>query len=153
MPISTSAQTPPLEALQVLAEHLERANIPFALGGSGLLAILGLIDTVRDWDITTDEPWKKVEPVVRNFDYELIAPNGIFATAYLCKIQLLGASIDLMGNFAIKKPSGEIHHVKTEVTRIWNGIPIGSPREWAIAYELMGRKEKASLLFSSNRLT
>ena len=45
---------PPLRPLLVLVERLERAGIVVALGGSGLLATLGLTDAVRDWDLTTD---------------------------------------------------------------------------------------------------
>ncbi|WP_256369283.1 hypothetical protein [Thermaerobacter sp. FW80] len=30
------------------------------LGGSGLLASLGLIDRVRDWDLVTDAPVERV---------------------------------------------------------------------------------------------
>ncbi len=32
-----------------------------AVGGSGLLAALGLVDSVRDWDVTTDAATQTVE--------------------------------------------------------------------------------------------
>jgi hypothetical protein len=96
---------------------------------------------VRDWDLTTDAPWRQVAPLVADLEYELIEPNGIFTTAYLCRIQVLGASIDLMGGFSIEGTA-----IPTRVTGQWKGIALGCPNAWARAYRLMGRHEKAALL-------
>jgi hypothetical protein len=37
-----------------------------ALGGSGLLAALGLVDAVRDWDVTTDADPAVVEAALQS---------------------------------------------------------------------------------------
>ena len=42
-----------------------------ALGGSGLLAALGLAHTVRDWDLTTDEPLGCLIPLVADLELRL----------------------------------------------------------------------------------
>jgi hypothetical protein len=141
-----SLRTPSVAALLEIRNRLHEHGITFALGGSGLLASLGLVDVVRDWDFTTDSPWEVVKPAMEGLQYILIPPNRIFATEYLCQITLDGAVIEVMGRFAIHKASGEKHAVRTLINHNWNGVPVGCPQEWARAYELIGRPEKARLL-------
>jgi hypothetical protein len=136
---------PSLEALKDLSSRLKKANIKHALGGSGLLYYLGLTDTVNDWDITTDAPIEKVTPLLSDLKYEIINPSGIYDSKYLCKIKCDNASIDLIGEFAIKAGT-KIFRLPTLVTADWDGIPIGSPAAWAKAYELMGRHDKSKIL-------
>lgn len=137
--------TPPVAALEFLNRRFRSAGIRFALGGSGLLASLGLATQVRDWDITTDAPWEKIAGLIGDLKYERVTPDGIFATAYLCRIDLMGASVDVMGDFALRGPAG-VYAVPTRVTGQWNGFPVGCPDAWEKAYALMGRSEKAELL-------
>jgi RimJ/RimL family protein N-acetyltransferase len=75
--------------------------------------------------------------------------DGNYATAYRCKINIDNTSIDLMGRFAIRV-DGEIHNVKTKITGTWEGVPLGCPEEWSLAYSLIGREEKARLLKNGN---
>lgn len=133
---------PPVEALEVLKNRLQNANINFALGGSGLMFVHGLSDHANDWDITTDATWEQIEPIVKDLNYTLIPPQGMFATRYLCKIELDGAVVDLMGDFSITTES-ETYLVPTKISGSWNGFPLGSLPAWGKAYDLMGRKEKA----------
>lgn len=50
-----------------LVRSLAEAGCPVVLGGSGLLASLGLIDRVRDWDLVTDAPVERVLSAVPAF--------------------------------------------------------------------------------------
>lgn len=45
---------PRLDVVRRVVASLVAGSVPVALGGSGLLAALGLVDRVRDWDLTTD---------------------------------------------------------------------------------------------------
>ena len=93
-------KAPSLKALQEISARLSHAKINFALGGSGLLAQFGFQGAIRDWDLTTDAPLTTTFEFFRDLQHTIIEPNGIFATAYMAKIQLVGASFDLMGNFS-----------------------------------------------------
>jgi hypothetical protein len=45
---------------------LQVHGVVAAVGGSGLLAALGLVDQVRDWDVTTDAATETVEVALRS---------------------------------------------------------------------------------------
>ena len=134
--------TPSLEALQLVVAACRQAGVEVALGGSGLLCSLELGDSVRDWDLTTDAPRDKVEEALAGLDWrEATHGDGPFRSAYRLSVQVGGAEIDLMGRFAI----GAVH-LPTIVTGQWQGVPVGSPEVWAVAYRLMERTPKADAL-------
>lgn len=137
--------TPTFDDLLTISNIFKTAGIEFALGGSGLMYAIGLTVTIHDWDLTTDEPWSKIEPLLQGFDYHYLEADDFYATNYRCKIKVGDSRIDLMGGFAIKTERG-VHYVATEVTDHWLGVPVGSPEAWALAYKLMGRSEKAEIL-------
>ncbi|HEX4923623.1 MAG TPA: hypothetical protein VFV50_06035 [Bdellovibrionales bacterium] len=140
-----SRELPSFVALADLCARFKREGLIVALGGSGLLHALGLTDSVGDWDLTTDAPWSRVERALAGLNFEKREPTAEFASEFWCKIEASGASIDLMGSFAIRDGS-RVHRVKTIVTGEWRGIPLGSPREWLAVYELLGRDGKAGTL-------
>ena len=141
-----TASTPPFLALSELAARLKAAGIPFALGGSAVLAHYGLETQVRDWDVTTEGSWNQIAPLLKDWDHEVQKPSGIYATNFLCKISLHGASIDLMSGFAVRTADGGIYNVATVAADVWRGIPVGSPEIWQKAYALMGRDDQAARL-------
>jgi hypothetical protein len=55
------SEIPDTEVVQGVLRSLRDSGLVAAVGGSGLLAALGLIDHVRDWDVTTDGPSTVVE--------------------------------------------------------------------------------------------
>lgn len=125
-----------------VARALERAGITYALGGSGLMRSLGLVEQVRDWDLTTDAPFEQVATALEGLPWER-APHGDgpYATAY----RLAVGEVDLMGRFAIQTEAG-IVRLPTVVCGQYEGLPVGSPEVWAVAYRLMERHPKADLL-------
>lgn len=138
--------TPDLSPALVVASALAKGQIPFALGGSGLLYSLGLVEQVRDWDFTTDAPLPDVAQALRDLQWHpSVHGDPPFASAYRLSVVTAGPPVDLMGRFAIETDAG-ICQIPTVPAFAWNGLPMGSPEVWAVAYRLMRRHQKADLL-------
>jgi hypothetical protein len=135
-----------LAPVRVVGDALSRAGTLFALGGSGLLCSLGLSEEVRDLDFTTDAPLCEVEQALTSFDWHrAVHGDPPFASQYRLTVETTGPQIDLMGLFAIEAEDG-ICRLPTIQCGVWNGLPVGSPEVWAVAYRLMKRHAKADLL-------
>lgn len=144
--MNAGPRLPPLDALHRVTSLLASASIPHALGGSALLAALGLELNVRDWDLTTDESVDRVQPVIADLPHSLIGPNGPYETQGMFRISVCGASIDLMCRFALRTPSGVVR-IPTLPGEVWNGVPLAGPLAWAVAYDLLDRTDKARSLW------
>jgi hypothetical protein len=142
---------PPFPPLLEMLERLRAQGLPHALGASGLLAALGLIREVNDWDVTVDAPIEKVEAACAGLEFSWHGHSGCHADH---KLGFERERIELIADFAFFVPGG-IVRIPTVVTGTWQGIPVGSPAAWAAAYALMGeldgdarRRERAELLFA-----
>lgn len=133
---------PLLEPLLRRVERLERAGVVVALGGSGLLAALGLADTAQDWDLTTDAPLHAVLDALEGEPWTHHGPDDLHADQ---KLGLDHGAIEIIIGFAFQVRGGVVH-IPTEVTGRWNGLPLGSPEGWAVAYALLGRPGKSQAL-------
>jgi hypothetical protein len=129
-------------------DALQKHSVVAALGGSGLLAALGLTDQVRDWDLTTDaEP----EQVLAALDAAEVqhartrSGDGGYATRARIRIDGGDHEVDLLVGFGFQI-DGVTVPMPTRVTGHWRRLPLGNPAVWAQAYRLMGRTEKADLL-------
>ncbi len=147
-----SAQLPPLEPLREVARRLDAAGIEWALGGSALLHVLGLSNSVGDWDLTVDVSQDDAHAALRDLTPTLHGNLRIHADH---KVVCFYGTVEVICRFAFFHPDGgdDVIHIPTIVTSTWNGFPIGSPEGWAVAYTLMigekpGRAEKAEALFA-----
>ncbi|WP_079911099.1 hypothetical protein [Paenibacillus sp. 32352] len=137
-----------LTAAKSITERLDAAGIPYASGGSGLLYSLGLTEQVRDWDITTEAPLEDVEKALKGISWtRAVSGDYPFASSYRLSITHGSLPVDLIGGFAIHTDAG-LCRLYSHSSRVWEGIPMGSPEVWAAAYALMNREEKANKLFS-----
>jgi hypothetical protein len=136
--------TPPLEPLREVVSALASADIVCALGGSGLLAALGLETVVRDWDLTTDAPLEAVRLALARFEPALAGPSGIHADH---KFMLARHETECIVGFSFRH-GPDVIHLPTWVTGTWRGVPVGSPEAWWLGYALMGREEKAARLLA-----
>ena len=136
--------TPPLRSLVSLVERLEGAGIVCALGGSGLLASLGLADLVRDWDLTTDATLPQVRAALAGEPFQRKGPDALHADR---KLMFGGGEVELILGFAFRTPSGVVR-IPTRVSARRDGIPLGSPEGWAVAYHLLGRESKCDALLA-----
>jgi len=134
--------TPPLVGARDIVARLEAAGIEVALGGSGLLAALGLARIVRDWDLTTDAPRAAVESALVGLAWMDKGSDALHADE---KLMFPSLALEIIRGFAFFVPGGVVH-VPTRVTGRWNDLPLGSPESWAVAYSLLGRDEKRDLL-------
>jgi hypothetical protein len=132
--------------LMQVTHKLAEAGIGYALGGSGLLYSLGLVEAVRDWDLTTEAPMEEIKAALRGLHIEE-SPSGDdpFASRYRLSVHREAPQIDLIGGFAIRTDAGTCRLPVVHAFD-WQGIRAGSPEVWFIAYSLMNRKEKAALL-------
>ena len=138
---------PPLRVVQAVHRDLA-ARGQVVLGGSGLLYALGLVDSVGDWDLVTDVPSEQVAGVLA--DRSLVAQRlggdlPGFATAALFRVDAGDHQIDVLVDFAIRV-AGRVTAIPARPWRTWQGMTLARPEDWALAYELMGREEKAALL-------
>lgn len=138
---------PPLRVVQAVHRDLA-ARGQVVLGGSGLLHALGLVDSVADWDLVTDVPAEQVAGVLA--DRSLVAQRlggdlPGFATAALFRVDAGDHQIDVLVDFAIRV-AGRVTAIPARPWRTWQGMTLARPEDWALAYELMGREEKAALL-------
>jgi hypothetical protein len=125
---------PPLEPLRETLGTLAAAGVPHALGASGLCAALGLVDRVNDWDVTCDADLATLERLFAGRHSASFGNSGCHADH---KLNLRDGEIELIARFAFFVPGGLVR-IPTIVTREWNGVPVGSPETWAVAYALMG---------------
>jgi hypothetical protein len=133
---------PPPAPLRGTLARLEAAGLVAALGGSGLLAALGLAEHVRDWDLTTDEPWERVVEALAGEPLVAHGPDHLHADR---KLALADGAVEVIVGFAFHTPGGLVR-VPTVVAERRGGIPLGSPEGWAVAYHLLGRPEKRDAL-------
>jgi hypothetical protein len=133
---------PPPGPLLKTVSILETAGLVVALGGSGLLGALGLADEAHDWDLTTDATSEEVAARLAGIELERLGASGVHADH---KIRLAGGTVEIICGFAIR--AGEhVVRIPTVVSARAEGVPLGSPEAWAVAYALLGREGKSETL-------
>ena len=147
-------QLPPLAPLRSLAARLDTAGIAWAVGGSGLLASLGLVSEVNDWDVQVEADPEKLQWLFASVPHSFHGHGGCHAD---WKLAFEAERTELIPRFAFYAPES-IVTVPLRVSGHWRGLPIASPEGWACAYWLMGqydaptlrvrRTERAELLFA-----
>lgn len=139
---------PGTQVLRAVLTALGKAGITAAVGGSGLLAALGLARRVRDWDVTTDASVQAVEAALTAVGIPYVPqPPGDRTYATRARLHVDGGDhdIDIIVGFAIRV--GEtIQELPTRVTGEWLGLPLADPAVWAQAYRLLGRGAAAASL-------
>jgi hypothetical protein len=144
---------PDLAPVVRLQRALADAGAPSVVGGSALLASLGLVDVVHDWDVLTDGEELAVAEALAGLGMQatrepgesLPAVPGSFASRALYRISDGPTEIDLIVGFAIRTSGGTVA-IPAIPGRTWRGLTLARPEEWVLAYAAMGRPEKAALL-------
>ena len=134
-------ELPPIEPLRRITDRLDAAGIEWGVGASGLLASLGLVDEVNDWDVQVEAEPDAVRALFADLPYVFHGHGGCHAD---WKLVFAEARTEVIPRFAFFVPAG-IVHVRLSVSRHWRGLPIASPEGWACAYWLMGEYDEPSL--------
>ena len=132
---------PPIEPLLRLTGRLDAAGIEWGVGASGLLASLGLVDQVNDWDIQVEAGPDAVRALFDGVPHVFHGHGGCHAD---WKLAFDDARTEIIPRFAFFAPGG-IVRVRLAVSRHWRGLPIASPEGWACAYWLMGEFDEPAL--------
>lgn len=143
-----TAEHPPLTTVVRIIDALRERRAPVALGGSAVLASLGLVDRVRDWDLVCEAEPDDVAGVLDALHVAYATPSSggrPFATRARFVVDAGDHEIDVLVGFAAWRGE-EIVRFPAEPRSIWLGLPIADPDVWAVAYRLIGRPERAEAL-------
>jgi hypothetical protein len=132
---------PPIEPLARITRRLDAAGIEWGVGASGLLASLGLVDEVNDWDVQVDVDPVEVRVLYLDLPYAFHGHGGCHAD---WKLAFEAEKTELIPRFAFFVPDGVVH-VPLRVSRTWRELPIASPEGWACAYAIMGMFDEPAL--------
>lgn len=141
-------ELPPLQPVSAIVADFESRGWPVALGGSAVLAALGLVETVRDWDVTVEAAPDAVLAALRALGlsaHDATTPEPPFATAARLVVEAGDHELDVLVGFALRDGDA-VWPVPVRVWRHWQGLPVAHPGDWVRAYRLMGRTERAAAL-------
>jgi len=146
-PEQSSLVLPPLEPVRQLQEALGRSGIESVVGGSGLLASLGLVDVVHDWDLVIDADPEAVQRVLDDMGlrHSRKPREGIFHSRAALLVDAPDHSIDVLIGFALEA-GDEVVRIPARPGAVWQGLQMARAQEWILAYRLLGRPERAQLL-------
>lgn len=130
-----------LIALDQIQNLLNKNQISFVIGGSGLLYFLGLQKSLGDWDIITDESVDKVESALQDLEYIKFGPNSPFASEYMFKLKINDIEIDIIGKFALEYENSIIH-IPAKIGFWHNQYPIADVKDWIQVYSILNREHK-----------
>ena len=132
---------PPLEPMRAITVRLDAAGIEWGVGASGLLASLGLVDEVNDWDIQVEAAPEELQALYADEPHVFHGHGGCHAD---WKLAFTEARTEIIPRFAFFVPGGVVR-VRLAVSGHWRGLPIASPEGWACAYWLMGELDEPAL--------
>ncbi len=149
----TSAEK--LRVLAKIAAELEREKVEWALGGSAMLYLRGIVEAFHDFDLMVFEAdaQKAAQVLDRLGMRQQSAPCAKYRTAMFREYRIDGVDADMIAGFAIAAEDGRLHDcsLKKESARearMLEGvrIPLDSAEAWERYYRLMGREAKAETI-------
>lgn len=139
---------PSIGVVTRIVAELRSCDLPVAVGGSALLASLGLVTRVRDWDVTCEGDPVDVAAALDRLGLAWSAPASAgrpFATRARLVVDAGDHEIDVLVGLAAWDGE-EVVPFPVRATGTWLGLPVADPEVWARAYRLIGRTERAELL-------
>ena len=134
------------KALRRLADKLNAAGIPWAIGGSWLLCQKGILDTYHDFDIfVSAEDAPRADKVLTKLGMRSEATeSGDFRAAY----HFDGADIELNAWTSIGswRVSFDAACIAEDVTVLGATVHLMHLEDWLILYTLMDRAPKAEAI-------
>ncbi len=136
-----SMRLPPLSGLLALTTRLDAEGLAWAVGGSALLASLGLVDQVNDWDVQVDSGPEPLQSLFADMPHSFHGHGGCHAD---WKLSFDAERTELIPRFAFFVPGGVVR-IPFHKSRPWRGLAMASPEGWACAYALMGEYDEPAL--------
>lgn len=128
-------QLPPFEGLLSLTARLDAAGVPWAVGGSALLAALGIADEAHDWDVQVEAGPTQLQELFADRPHAFSGNQGCHAD---WKLAFETERTELIARFAFAVEGGVVR-IPLAVSRRWRGLPMASPEAWACAYWVLAR--------------
>ncbi len=146
-PPPAAVTMPPLASILLIQKALDQQGINNVVGGSGLLASLGLITEVNDWDLVVDAEPADVEQLFGELGlpHRRKARSGIFRTDAAIEVDAGDHSIDVLVGFALDSAEG-VTRIPARAGERWRGLQMARAEDWEQAYRLLGREQQALLL-------
>ena len=138
---AAAPRIPPLEGLRRITDRLDAAGIAWAVGASGLLASLGLVDQVNDWDVQVEVDPDELRAMYGDLPHVFHGHGGCHAD---WKLAFEAGKTELIPRFAFFVPGGVVR-VRMHASGTWRGLPMASPEGWAVAYAIMGMLDEPAL--------
>lgn len=125
-------------------------GVTWAIGGSTLLARLGLEVSPRDLDLVVTEAdfdtlYQRLAGVAQD---QKLAPHPQFCTRRFARFACAdGLEIDLMAGLGLRLEGGAFHWPFDAAARdVHDGLPWCYAEDWALLYRLMGRDTRRAQL-------
>lgn len=142
-----------LHTLVKIARIFNEKGYTWAIGGSCMMYLHGIVDSFQDIDIMVSmaDAESSKQELLKLGLLEKSTP-GIYATKHFYEFVIDNVDIDVMAGFAIIKDNVpyDCSFVKENIDmiKVIDGvdIPLESLEKWAIYYHLMGRDNKANLI-------
>jgi hypothetical protein len=132
-----------LAALDAVADRLREHDVPFLLGGSGLLHALGIDVPVRDIDLMLrGEDRDRFEAAVDEWLVTVTTdPGPVLTSAWKATLDVLGGEVEGLGGLGFA--GGPV--LPFRAGGEWRGVPLGAPEIWWAAYRAY-KPDRAALL-------
>ena len=133
-----------------MASRLHEQQIPFALGGSGMLHLLGLTDEVGDLDLQAPTAAHDAvrEAAGRWWVDSHRETRRIWRSAWIAQLQVGREPVEVIGGLALIDDGG-VRRIPLRATRDADvdgvPIPLADPALWWVVYRAY-RPDKAGLL-------
>ncbi|WP_134339634.1 nucleotidyltransferase family protein [Filobacillus milosensis] len=142
------------QTVALVANHLNKTNSKWAVGGSLLLKQRDIINQVNDMDIIVhrDGVNQILGELVKLGEERVVTPLDPYATTYYYEFNILDLSMDVMGEFKIRHEDG-VYVLPFEEQQIefydveGVDVPFCTLESWYILYQLIpGREKKVAMI-------
>jgi hypothetical protein len=132
-----------LAALDAVAERLREHDVPFLLGGSGLLHALGIDVPVRDIDLMLRaEDRGRFEAAAGGWLVTVTTdPGPVLTSVWKATLDVLGGEVEGLGGLGFA--GGPV--LPFRAGGEWRGVPLAAPEIWWAAYRAY-KPDRAALL-------
>ena len=140
-----------LRVLAKIAAELEHEKVDWALGGSAMLYLRGIVETFHDFDLMIAEAdAQKAAQILDGLGMrQQSAPSEKYRTAMFREYRIGGVDADMIAGFAIAAEDGGLHDCSLKKGGANAGRrshSAGQRRGVGAVYRLMGREAKAETI-------